>query len=197
MAETWKTIEGAQGYEVSSMGRVRSVPGVVMRSNGSPLSRRGRVLKHSLRLGYPRVRLGHGRYITVHSLVAAAFIGPRPDGLQVNHINHDRSDNRVENLEYLSRSENMRAANAFYGRVYPKGKRHCQARATAAQIRRAYRMLTKGHTLAEASDATGVAATSIQAAARGLSWKHLGLAPLKRIGGRRKGVIYPILKAKQ
>lgn len=186
MSEVWKTISGHPGYEVSCRGRVRSVHGIIVRSNGANLTRNGRILKPQIRQGYERVRLGHGPYLTVHSLVAAAFIGERPDGLQVNHINHRRDDNRVENLEYVTPSKNVKSAVDFYGRIYPTGQSHPMAKATEQQIRESYKLLASGKTLAEVSKAVGISATSIQAAALGRSWKHLGLRPLKRVGGRRK-----------
>ena len=49
---------------------------------------------------------------TGHSLVAAAYLGPRPEGMDVMHINHDRKDNRPANLRYGSRSENILASVA-------------------------------------------------------------------------------------
>lgn len=44
---------------------------------------------------------------TVHSLVAEAFIGPRPEGMTINHKDGDKKNNRPENLEYLSQAENI------------------------------------------------------------------------------------------
>jgi hypothetical protein len=57
--------------------------------------------------GYPTVALGRGRTRTVHSLVAEAFIGPRPHGMEVRHINGVRTDPRRVNLCYGTRSENI------------------------------------------------------------------------------------------
>lgn len=90
----WKPIEG--GYYVSRFGDVYS-------------SKRGREL-NPVKFGrYRRVelRIGGRRVCRlVHNLVAEAFIGPRPDGLQVCHNNGNGADNRVENLRYGTAKSN-------------------------------------------------------------------------------------------
>lgn len=60
-------------------------------------------------LGYYAVRepFTHKR-VFVHRLVTEAFLGPRPDGFEVDHINRDKHDNRVENLRYVTHSGNMK-----------------------------------------------------------------------------------------
>lgn len=102
MDEVWLAVGGYEGlYEVSDAGRVRSLP-----RGGT----RGGVLRGDLhRAGYPCVRLskeGHKTHLTVHSLVAKAFLGQRPDGMECRHINGDPSDNRAENLAWGTSSEN-------------------------------------------------------------------------------------------
>lgn len=103
--EYWKPVIGYEGfYEVSSLGRVRN--------------RKGKVLKSDLRLktGYRYVVLCVDKkkfHANIHRLVAKAFI-PNPDGLPIiNHINEDRADNRVENLEWCDRSYNATVSTKF------------------------------------------------------------------------------------
>lgn len=104
--EIWKAIKGFEGiYEVSNTGKVRSLN---YRSTG-----RVQELKQCRdKDGYLHVNLcrsGEGYNSLVHRLVAAAFlqlpIAERAN--EVNHINERKSDNRVENLEYVSREENI------------------------------------------------------------------------------------------
>jgi len=60
--------------------------------------------------GYPRVVLsrdGSFKHVTVHKLVAETFIGPRPDGMQINHKDLNRGNPNVRNLEYLTPTENV------------------------------------------------------------------------------------------
>lgn len=102
MKELWKSIEGYEGlYEISNLGNVRSI-------------RRNKVMKPgSHRFGYRYVILckeGSNKSVLVHRLVANAFISRIPGKEDVNHIDGDKSNNCVENLEWVSKSENMQHA---------------------------------------------------------------------------------------
>lgn len=96
------------GYEVSNLGRARSLPRFV--SNGTP--RRGRVLRQEKTSnGYLRVCVSVGdrkRHVLVHRAVADAFHGMCPDGMQVRHLDGTRDNNQAENLAWGTASENMR-----------------------------------------------------------------------------------------
>lgn len=69
----------------------------------------GKFLKPRVVNGYHHVTLGGkgGLQIAIHVLVAEAFIGPREPGLVVNHKNNNRQDNRLENLEWVTQSQNV------------------------------------------------------------------------------------------
>src|SRR5690606_19120684 len=75
----------------------------------------------------------------VHVLVAEAFIGPKPKGMTVNHIDGDKTNNHATNLEYLSVADNIR--HAFAMGLYPRGERHHQAKLTEDQVRQIKRRL--------------------------------------------------------
>jgi hypothetical protein len=118
--ERWREVPSASGaYQVSNLGRVR-------RSRPGPRTRVGLILSQSRdHRGYARVGLwveGKNSFRTVHSLVAEAFIGPRPTGLEVNHKDGDKLNNQAENLEYMTRLENEQHA-ARLG-LTAKGERH-------------------------------------------------------------------------
>ena len=108
MSEEWRPVVGYEGlYEVSSYGRVRSLD----RYDERNCFREGRILKlYTSRVGYLRVQLSLNskkKMYLVHRLVAEAFI-PNPDNLpEVNHLDEDKTNNRVENLEFCDRKYNI------------------------------------------------------------------------------------------
>lgn len=116
MEETWKDIPGYEGrYQASTFGRIRSLDQIVFGRNwytGKPFQRKihGRILKpgRSNKDGHLSVVLGHGAAGSpVHQLIMRTFIGPPPIGKEVLHNNGDPSDNRLENLRYGTRTENI------------------------------------------------------------------------------------------
>lgn len=103
--ETWHKIPGYSLYEASTLGNLRSLN----------YKRTGRVqmLKPALSTdGYLRTMLmgDDRRYhtITVHRMVCIAFHGPKLAGMEINHMNGIKTDNRPENLEYCTRSQNCK-----------------------------------------------------------------------------------------
>lgn len=111
MEERWLPVVGFGGfYEVSDLGNVRSVDRIVQRK-GRDMRLRGRPLRAGINsCGYRTACLHRRGKLTtqsVHVLVAEAFIGPRPEGLDVLHGPGGQLDNRVTNLRYGTVSENM------------------------------------------------------------------------------------------
>lgn len=123
--EEWRPVVGYEGaYEVSNLGRVRSLPRVVMRGANGPLPVRGRILKQvRSQEVYRQVGIG-GRPRRVHHLVAEAFIGPRPPGLEICHNNGDGADNRASNLRYDTKSANE-LDRVRHGTHHNANKTHC------------------------------------------------------------------------
>jgi hypothetical protein len=112
--EIWKNVVGFKRYEVSSLGRVRSLPRTILRNDGCSSRHKGRMLKPSVgAAGYPRVEI-RGQTVSVHSLVAKAFLGAIPVGHVVNHRDCDKTNNRLTNLEICTVKENVR--HGFYNR---------------------------------------------------------------------------------
>ena len=105
--EIWKDINGYEGkYQVSNLGRVKSLARFRVGKSGSNTRMPEQLLKQSItKDGYKRVGLRNGyrqKYFFIHRLVAQAFI-PNPDNLpQVNHIDENKANNCVDNLEWCS-----------------------------------------------------------------------------------------------
>ena len=115
--EIWKPINGYNGYyEVSNLGRVRSVTRKIERSNPfKPNQKNLYTYKGKLILfwitkkGYLRCSLcinGNKKNFLVHRLVADAFIENKNKHKQVNHINCIKTDNNIKNLEWCTNYEN-------------------------------------------------------------------------------------------
>jgi hypothetical protein len=116
--EEWRAVAGFEGsYEVSNIGRVRSLDRIVFRTNGKKVVRQGQIIRFGVAGGrnkkYPHVTLSqNGKPIgrLVHRIVAAAFI-PNPLNLpEVNHIDGVKTNNAVSNLEWISTADNKRHA---------------------------------------------------------------------------------------
>lgn len=106
MEEIWKDIKNYEGlYQISNLGRVKSLKRVIVRNNNRPLLVEEKILKqYILKKGnYLRIGLrknGKRKFYLVHRLVAEAFI-PNPNNLpQVNHKDENTSNNCISNLEY-------------------------------------------------------------------------------------------------
>ena len=107
MSIEWRAVSGFKHYEVSSGGDVRSLDRMVPCHGGQRLAKgKGMKPQKIVSTGYMQIDL-EGKKKSVHRLVAEAFLGAAPAGMQVNHKNGDRTDNRIENLEWCTASENV------------------------------------------------------------------------------------------
>ena len=130
--EEWRSIEGYDYYQVSSLGRVKSLDKIVSSKGGTRMCK-GKILKpNNDNGGYSQIGLHKGgkqKIFLVHRLVAMAFpeiCGEYKKGLVVDHINTVRTDNRAINLKWCTPKENnnnpltlQRYSNANKGENHP------------------------------------------------------------------------------
>lgn len=144
MQEEWRAVVGQEGkYEVSSLGRVRSLDRIVTYKNKSgtlvSCRKRGKLLMPGLASnGYLTAALSQKSY-TIHELVCVAFIGPRPPKYATRHLDGNKLNNAASNLCYGTYTENNHDITRHDRRRYK--------RETVEQIRADWR--TKKFTQAE------------------------------------------------
>lgn len=162
MAEEWRPLDWiANGvFEVSSLGRVRHRK-----------TKRIRALRP--RSGYWRIGLKRKVY-AAHRLVAMAFI-PNPDGKpSINHINGDKRDNRVENLEWCTHLENMQHASRGGRMVAMKGEENPASKLTGRDVVAIRRMYaTSGKTQKQIGQMFGVSQRMVCLITRREKWTHV------------------------
>lgn len=174
--ENWKPIKGYEGlYEVSSLGRVRSLD----RLNSRGHSIAGRVLSPGPcgpDLAYRMVRLSKGgvaRACAVHRLVLETFRGPCPEGMEACHGNGNGADNRLENLRWDTSKRN-KADKRAHGTV-PVGERHHNAKLTELDVRRIFRLRGEGRTQRAIAAELGVSVSRVCVILKRREWRHVEL----------------------
>lgn len=129
--------------------------------------------------GYAQVNLkvdGGYRTFLVHRLVMAAWIGPCPDGAVTNHINGIKTDNRLENLEYCSQSENM--AHSFRTGLSPKpptrrGENAPKAKLTPEQVVELRKEAEQGCQLKHLAAKYGITTPTASKVVLRQTWRHV------------------------
>lgn len=190
--EEWRPVGGYEGiYEVSSLGRVNSLPR--MRRDGRFMLK-GRILK-PYRWEHPD-KPGHFLYYvgltdtagkqknrTVHTIVAAAFIGPRPEGQDVRHGPNGSLDNRASQLCYGSKADNNGADKRRDGTLL-YGEDHQNSKLTMEIVAEARRRAAAGESQKALGAEYGVSQATIGNAIMGRTW---AACPVPTISGRRTG----------
>lgn len=171
--EEWRSVPGFAGlYEVSTFGRVRSLP---RETRAGILG--GRILRGQVSTaGYERVTLscgGNSNRYSVHRLVLAAFVGAQAPDHEGRHLNGNRTDNRLSNLMWGTRSENA-SDRTRHGTQYDnRGERHGNSRLTDAQAQEIKSLRASGYSLRRLSEMYGVSAQTICYVSK-TGWEHVG-----------------------
>jgi len=168
--EIWKPCPGYEGvYSISNLGRVRRD----VRSKSTPKSGILKAVRD--RDGYVQVGLswaGKAKTGHVHRLVALAFLGAPPEGRkQVNHIDHDRANNRLSNLEWCSPRENMQ--HCIAADRHKRGMRQKDAKLTDDDIPIIRYMLERGIVLEDIARCFGIRITTVWQIKIGRTWRHV------------------------
>lgn len=139
--EAWKAVIGYEGwYEVSNQGRVKRIMARYR-------NRKGGILVNFVNRGYSKVGLcrnKHEKCFSVHRLVLMAFIGLPQEKQECNHKNGIKTDNRPENLEWVTKSENKFHSYRVLGAQTLKGELHGQAKLTDMKVMEIKQFLLEG-----------------------------------------------------
>jgi len=172
VSEIWKDVIGYEGtYQVSSMGRVKSLK--------SGKRRHGRILRGQRdKDGYLRVGLcrdGERKSFMVHRLVLEAHVGPTPTPEhEVNHRNGDKTDNRVENLEWVTHQQNCNHAYRILAIDIHAGEANGHAKLTDEKVIAIRELWAAGeHTQTELGEMFGVAQCTISNVVLRQTWQHV------------------------
>lgn len=178
VGEVWKPVLGYEGmYEVSNMGRVKSLPRRVrtVGGDGVPTTRlmSGRVL--TPRGPRPFVDLWRGNVSEkkrVCRLVLEAFVGPCPSGMEACHFpNRDTTNNRLSNLRWDTRQANAMDRDA-HGTML-RGEEHYNVVLTEEIVREARRLRAAGWTYKTLQKRYGCGFITIYKAVVGMTWSHV------------------------
>jgi len=123
LQEIWKSVDGYPNTEVSNLGNLRSLFRGVIKPRATYVNKNG----------YEMVGLqnkSERKHKRVHVLVSEAFIGPKDKNMDVNHIDGNKLNNTLDNLEYMSRSDNCKHAfrlGLSYTPFRERGESHCRS----------------------------------------------------------------------
>lgn len=206
-SEEWRPVVGWEGrYEVSNLGRLKSLRDFRERT-------RELILRQYTVGAYQGLTLGAGRTRLTHHLVAEAFLGSRVAGVEINHIDGTKPNNRASNLEYVTQAENMahaarlgltalgkrNGAHTCPERI-ARGKRHGSQTHPEALLRGAVHpnaklsesavlemkmRLAAGDTQTSVSIAYNVSLSTVWLIAHGKRWTHLTSPTLRSVGLNR------------
>lgn len=148
--EKWKQVKDFPNYEISTLGKLRRI-----NLCKNSLKGLGFLNPKAGNQGYCKVtlyNLGKKIYKTIHSLVADAFLGRIPDGKEINHIDGNKSNNCITNLEYVTPKENVLHAIKTGLKVMESGSKSARAKLSQKEVEIIRKRLLNEHYVIIAKD---------------------------------------------
>lgn len=180
MKETWKNVVGLENYyQVSSLGRIYS------KVKSKIITQRIRLGYYSVGLYDPRIKKQNTH--RVHRLVAFAFLSNALNKPQVNHIDGNKFNNTVINLEWVTGLENIRHAHKFIIK-HSKGSKNAASKLTETKVKKIGRLLNKGISCNKIAKQYQVSFSLIAGIKRNIGWKHLNLQFTDNVSKRTKSI---------
>lgn len=161
--EMWGIYPHDNNYEVSSLGNIKRVGG-----KGKLLS------KTDCGCGYLRVGLSKkniASVVYIHRMVLETFTGKRPDGMECNHKNGIKYDNRLKNLEWVTAKQNKK--HAIKLGLYAYGEKQGRAKLKNKQIVEIRKLFKQGFSPKQLSIKFNVTRRNIQLIIDKKTWKHI------------------------
>jgi hypothetical protein len=176
--EVWKDIVGYENfYQVSNLGRVKSLKSYLITKAGVVKPRHEKIMNQSLKSnGYKTIMFSVNnvqKRFYVHRLVAISFIKNLEKKSEVNHLNCIKTDNRFENLEWNTSTENKN--HAMNNNLFPKGEKSYSSKLTEKNIlaiRRLYK-INPNFNKRNIAKKLGVRDTTIHKIIKNKKWKHI------------------------
>lgn len=164
--EIWMKIPNYNNYYVSNLGNIKNI-------------KTKNILKGTIRGKPPKdylfVQLSENnqqKHFFVHTLVMISFVGIKEKGIVINHINGNKQDNRLINLEYCTQSHN-RKQDFIKGRQSLVGENNTQAKLTEIDVINIIKLRNEGNTYLEISKKYKVGSSCIQRIINGQGWSHI------------------------
>jgi len=186
ICEEWRDVPEFEGYQVSSLGKIR---GIDRLCGNRPGVTKGKILKpFRNKRGYLEVNLYNNSKSTakiIHRLVAKAFISNDFNKPQVNHIDGNKLNNEVSNLEWMSNSENQLHAYSLGLQPSRAGENNVKAKITDKSVTELKVLYNSGKTIIDISNIMNINVSIIRNIIYGRTWKTNTIEIIKR-DDRRK-----------
>lgn len=176
MKEEWRNIPEYEGlYAISNLGRVKSLARIVKRKDGTRQKYETRILRHHIsNKGYHQVELrknSRSKYPLIHRLVAEVFIENPDNKPQVNHIDGNKGNNRIDNLEWVTSSEN--AIHAFKNHLRTPNGPTSLSEDQIRYIREHYKFRDAEYSTVAMAKKLGVGKETVARVVRGNTYKNV------------------------